>query len=69
MNRPNPEGWKGGSEDFDCVWTLYGHRSQSTGAYLNDSVSDPGHDVGIDEATGRHHTVPDGGMGCGGYEE
>jgi len=25
-NRPNPEGWKGGSEDFETTWTLFGNK-------------------------------------------
>lgn len=27
MDRPNPDGWKGGSEDFTFVRTLDGHKS------------------------------------------
>jgi hypothetical protein len=29
--RPNPEGWKGGHEDFETVWTLFGHRLPPSG--------------------------------------
>jgi hypothetical protein len=34
MARPNPEGWKGGSEDFDCLWNAYGHRAENVGLHL-----------------------------------
>lgn len=64
MTRPNPEGWVGGSEDFDCVWTFYGHRSQSTGAYLNDSVVDDDCDRGIADSNRGRHATQEGGLGC-----
>ncbi len=25
QSRPNPDGWQGGPEDFETVWTLKGH--------------------------------------------
>lgn len=25
--RPNPDGWEGGAEDFETVWTLKGHKA------------------------------------------
>lgn len=28
--RPNPDGWKGGAEDFETIWTLKGHKLAST---------------------------------------
>jgi len=29
-DRPNPDGWKGGPEDFETVWTLKGHKLPPT---------------------------------------
>lgn len=48
MPRPNPEGWKGGSEDFDTVWTLHGHRPESLGLFL-DRDNDPDYENGVTE--------------------
>ena len=28
--RPNPEGWQGGHEDFETIWTLKGHKLPPT---------------------------------------
>jgi len=28
--RPNPDGWQGGAEDFETVWTLKGHKLPPT---------------------------------------
>jgi hypothetical protein len=49
MPRPNPEGWKGGSEDFDTVWTLHGHRPESTGLFF-DADNDPDYENGVTSA-------------------
>lgn len=29
-SRPNPSGWQGGSEDFEVIWTLKGHKLPPT---------------------------------------
>lgn len=29
--RPNPEGWVGGREDFETIWSLKGHRQVNVG--------------------------------------
>lgn len=34
--RPNPDGWKGGPEEYDTLWQSHGHRIDSMGAYLDD---------------------------------
>jgi hypothetical protein len=49
MPRPNPEGWKGGSEDFDTVWTLHGHRPESMGLFF-DTDNDPDYENGVTSA-------------------
>jgi hypothetical protein len=30
-DRPNPEGWQGGAEDFETVWSLKGHKLPEAG--------------------------------------
>ncbi len=30
-SRPNPDGWEGGHEDFETVWTLKGHKLPPAG--------------------------------------
>jgi len=30
-SRPNPDGWQGGAEDFETVWTLKGHKLPPAG--------------------------------------
>jgi hypothetical protein len=46
MPRPNPDGWKGGSEDFDTVWTLHGHKPEAVGLFF-DRDDDPDEESGI----------------------
>jgi hypothetical protein len=46
MPRPNPDGWKGGSEDFDTVWTLHGHKHESVALHF-DVDDDPECESGI----------------------
>jgi len=46
MPRPNPDGWRGGSEDFDTVWTLHGHRSDALTIHF-DPDDDPEQERGI----------------------
>lgn len=46
QRRPNPDGWQGGSEDFDTVWTLHGHKAESTGLFF-DSDNDPDCEMGV----------------------
>lgn len=38
MDRPNPDGWKGGREDFTFMRTLDGHRT--LGEFSEDEVAD-----------------------------
>lgn len=30
QSRPNPDGWSGGREDFETIWTLKGHKLPPT---------------------------------------
>jgi hypothetical protein len=30
QSRPNPDGWQGGNEDFETVWTMFGQRVAPT---------------------------------------
>lgn len=30
-DRPNPDGWQGGPEDFETLWTLKGHKLPPAG--------------------------------------
>jgi hypothetical protein len=43
--RPNPEGWKGGSENYTTVWQSHGHRIDSVGVYF-DTDDDPEFEMG-----------------------
>jgi hypothetical protein len=54
MPRPNPEGWKGGSEDFSTVWTLHGHRSETPAGLFFDCDNDPEWEGGITEPPHPH---------------
>lgn len=57
MGRPNPDGWKGGSEDFKCLWGHYGHRVESPGLHFCD---DDDSDAGFHAANvGRHEDYPE----------
>lgn len=38
MDRPNPDGWKGGREDFTLLRTLDGHRT--LGEFSEDETAD-----------------------------
>ena len=56
MPRPNPEGWRGGSEDFDTVWTLHGHKPESPALFF-DTDDDPDEESGITPVR-RSPTLP-----------
>jgi hypothetical protein len=47
MPRPNPDGWVGGSEDFDTVWTLHGHKNDVAVGTHFDVDDDPESERGI----------------------
>lgn len=56
MDRPNPPGWKGGSEDFGFIRTLDGHLStnvnlEDVGSCAGDrsNVHFPGNDLAEEE--------------------
>lgn len=51
--RPNPDGWKGGSEDFDTQWQSHGHRVESTGLFF-DRDDDPDCESGLT----KDHSYP-----------
>lgn len=47
MARPNPDGWRGGSENFDTVWTLHGHRPETAAGLFFDRDNDPDDEAGV----------------------
>lgn len=44
--RPNPAGWKGGSEDYDTVWTLHGHKADGLALHF-DVDADADREMGV----------------------
>jgi hypothetical protein len=44
--RPNPDGWKGGSETYDTVWQSHGHRIDSVAVHF-DPDDDPECERGV----------------------
>ena len=58
--RPNPDGWKGGPEEYDTVWQSHGHRIDAMSAYIDQDDPETGRGDSDNGEKGytRDHSYP-----------